>query len=180
MSGTEHPAPRPGIAARLLRLLRHRWLDGSAARRLPADAQERLAERVAASERLHSGQIRICVEAGLPLSYLWRGLDARARALALFGRLRVWDTEHNNGVLIYLLLADHAIEIVADRALARACPAGTWQQLALTLEQHLRGESLEDGLTQALAEVSALLQAHFAAPPGAAPAPGLPDAPVLL
>ena len=91
------------------------------ARTRPPTAVERLRERVAASERRHSGEIRICVEAGLPLSYLWRGLSARDRAITMFGKLRVWDTEHNNGVLIYLLLAEHAIEIVADRGLEPAC-----------------------------------------------------------
>ena len=74
---------------------------------------------MAASERRHSGEIRVCVEAGLPLSYLWRGATARERAVTMFGKLRVWDTEHNNGVLIYLLLAEHRIEIVADRGLNR-------------------------------------------------------------
>ena len=74
---------------------------------------------MAASERRHSGEIRVCVEAGLPLSYLWRDATARERAVTMFGKLRVWDTEHNNGVLIYLLLAEHAIEIVADRGLNR-------------------------------------------------------------
>ena len=80
---------------------------------MPRAAKARLT-RVAASEKRHSGEIRVCAEAGLPLSYLWRGASARERALAMFGKLRVWDTEHNNGVLIYLLLAEHAIEIVAD------------------------------------------------------------------
>ena len=82
-------------------------------------------QRVAASEARHSGQIRICVEAGLPFSYLWRHVRRgvplrqviRQRAVTMFGKLRVWDTERNNGVLIYLLLAEHAIELVADRGL---------------------------------------------------------------
>ena len=86
---------------RLLRILRHRWLDETDARRaLDEAALARLAERVRRSESRHSGEIRLCVEAGLPLSYLWRGAPPRERALAMFGKLRVWDTEHNNGVLI--------------------------------------------------------------------------------
>jgi uncharacterized membrane protein len=86
---------------RWLRLFRHRLLDeGDARRALGPDALTRLAQRVAASERGHSGEIRICVEASLPLSYLWRGATARERAVRMFGKLRVWDTEHNNGVLI--------------------------------------------------------------------------------
>ena len=105
---------------RLWRILKHRWLDDrDALRALGADALERLARRVEASERRHTGEIRVCVEAGLPFSYLWRGATARERAVQMFGKLRVWDTEHNNGVLIYLLLAEHRIEIIADRGLAR-------------------------------------------------------------
>ena len=97
----------------LLRLLRHRWFDDTDLRRaLPADALARVEARVAASELHHSGEIRVSVEAGLPLSYLWRGLRARDRALTLFGKLRVWDTEHNNGVLIYLLLAEDRKSVV--------------------------------------------------------------------
>ena len=113
--------------------LRHLWLDASDARRaIPPDMLQRLAQRVAASERRHSGEIRLCVEASLPASYLWR-LNAqtpmrtltRQRAVTMFGKLRVWDTEHNNGVLIYLLLAEHAIEIVADRRLGQRLPRQT-------------------------------------------------------
>ncbi|HEY6356078.1 MAG TPA: TPM domain-containing protein, partial [Burkholderiaceae bacterium] len=101
---------------RLLRILKHRVRDDTDTRRaIGPDVVRRLQQRVQSSERQHSGEIRVCVEAGLPLSYLWRGLGARDRAVTMFGKLRVWDTAHNNGVLIYLLLAEHAIEIVADR-----------------------------------------------------------------
>jgi len=103
---------------KLLRILKHRWFDERDTKRaLKPDVVQRLRQRVAASERAHSGEIRLCVEAGLPLSYLWRGLTARDRAVTMFGKLRVWDTEQNNGVLIYLLLAERRIEIVADRGL---------------------------------------------------------------
>ena len=91
---------------------------------LGKDALARIEARVAASEKRHSGEIRVVVEAGLPFSYLRRGATPRERAVALFGKLGVWDTERNNGVLIYLLLAEHAIEIVADRGLNRAVAAG--------------------------------------------------------
>ena len=172
--------PRPGLLHRLARLLRHRWAEGSLRQALPPDLLERLGQRVAASERRHSGQIRICIEGGLPLSYLWRGANARERAVTQFGKLRVWDTEHNNGVLIYLLLADHAIEIVADRGLARRVPEDAWQQLVAHMREAFRAGRYEDGLTQALAEVSALLVAHFPAEGGASPGNELPDQPVVL
>ncbi len=178
-------APHPTLPARIARLVRHRWSEGRLLRTaLPADLVERLTRRVAASERRHTGQIRICIEGGLPLSYLWRGASARDRAVAQFGKLRVWDTEHNNGVLIYLLLAEHAIEIVADRGLARTVPPETWRTLVAHMGEAFRGGRYEDGLTQALAEVSALLVAHFPSPADAAgsahsDADELPDAPVL-
>ena len=170
----------PGPLQRLTRLLRHRWADGRLRRVLTPEVLQRLGQRVAASERRHTGQIRICAEGGLPLSYLWRGASARERAITQFGKLRVWDTEHNNGVLIYLLLAEHAIEIVADRGLAQRVPEATWHTLVQRLGQALRAGQYEDGLTEVLADVSALLVAHF---PACGHAPGsneLPDAPVLL
>ncbi len=152
---------------RMSRLLKHRWTDESDLRRaLPADAQARIEARVAASERGHSGEIRVSVEAGLPLSYLWQGLTARQRAITLFGKLRVWDTEHNNGVLVYLLLADHAIEIVADRGLDRRVPAGQWPALIEPMQQAFRSGRFEDGLNQAITTLDALLVQHFALAPG--------------
>ena len=152
---------------RISRLLKHRWTDDADLRRaLPADALARIEARVAASERHHSGEIRVSVEAGLPLSYLWQGLTARDRALTLFGKLRVWDTEQNNGVLIYLLLADHAIEIVADRWLTRHVPPAQWQALIAAMQPAFRAGRFEDGLNQAIATIDALLLQHFALAPG--------------
>jgi uncharacterized membrane protein len=138
---------------------------------------------VAASEVRHSGEIRLCVEAALPLSYLWR-LDAeqdmrglsRERAISWFGRLGVWDTEHNNGVLIYLLLAEHTIEFVADRALDERVDHGQWRGMVERLATHLREDRFEEGLTQALEEVSAVLVQHFPLDPGALSPNELPDA----
>ena len=110
MHKTTHP---------LLRLLKHRWFDErDAARALGPQGLARIEGLVAESEHHHNGQIRVCVEAGLPTSYIRRRASAHERALALFGKLGVWDTEQNNGVLIYLLLAEHTIANVADRGLA--------------------------------------------------------------
>lgn len=172
-------------------LLRHLWLDASDTRRAIApDMLERLAARVAASERHHSGQIRICIEAALPASYLWR-LDRqnplndliRQRAIALFGKLRVWDTEDNNGVLIYLLLAEQAIEIVADRGLTRHVTAPQWQAMITRMGNAFHENRYEDGLTQALEETSAVLMTHFARPHDLEsrqiPPNELPDLPLL-
>ncbi len=172
-------------------LIRHLWLDTSdTARAIPPDLLDRLARRVAASERRHSGEIRICVESSLPASYLWR-LDSntplsaliRERAVMMFGKLRVWDTEYNNGVLIYVLLAEHAIEIVADRGVARHVSPAQWQAMVTHMASAFREKRYEDGLTQALEETSAVLMQHFAVPAGtgdAEPGPNeLPDTPLL-
>ena len=161
---------------RLLRLLKHRWLDETDTRRALAPAAlERLDARVAASERRHSGEIRVCVEAGLPLSYLWRDATPRERALAMFGKLRVWDTEANNGVLVYLLLAEHAIEIVADRGVARLVPPSHWEQMVGGMREAFRAGRFEAGLGAAVDAVDAVLAQHFALAPGASNPNELPD-----
>ncbi|MEO8152465.1 MAG: TPM domain-containing protein [Rhizobacter sp.] len=165
---------------RWLRILRHRWLDEADARRaLGAAALQRLTERVAASERAHSGEIRLCIEAGLPLSYLWRRASARDRALAMFGKLRVWDTQHNNGVLIYLLLAERAIEIVADRGLNLHVDAARWQALTQGMATAFKAGEYEAGLNAAIDAVGALLTQHFAVAAHVANPNELPDAPVV-
>ena len=169
---------------RIQRLLRHRWQDASTLRRaLPPAALDRLTQRVRASEQRHSGEIRVFIEAGLPTSYLWRrealpGI-IRQRALSQFGKLRVWDTEHNNGVLIYLLLAERAIEIVADRGIDRHLSHQDWQAMIGRMRAAFLLGRFEDGLTQALEEISAVLVQHFPLAAGDANPNELPDAPVI-
>jgi len=171
----------PSFFSKLARLWRHRWIDAADVRRaLPPEALKRLGRRVAASERRHSGEVRICVEAGLPMSYLWRGAPARERAIMMFGKLRVWDTADNNGVLIYLLMAEHAIEIVADRGIDALVSAEEWAAMAQRMTAAFREGRFEDGLTQALEEMSALLVAHFPLAEGQADRNELPDEPVIL
>lgn len=169
---------------RIQRLLRHRWFDEASLRRaLPPAVLERLAQRVQASEQRHSGEVRLYVEAGLPTSYLWRQASTREiirqRAVSLFGKLRVWDTEHNNGVLIYLLLAEHAIEIVADRGVDRQVTPAQWQAMIERMGDAFRASRFEDGLTQALEEISAVLVQHFPRGPDDPNPNELPDVPVV-
>ena len=155
---------------------RHRWMHERAAEMaVPPAMAEQLQARVSASEARHSGEIVLCVEAALPNSYLWRAgretpLPAvmRERALSWFGKLRVWDTEHNNGVLIYMLLAERHVEIVADRGISRHVPDAHWQAVVQHLGEHLQIGDFDSGLTQALQEVSALLVQHFPLQPGEA------------
>jgi uncharacterized membrane protein len=163
-----------------LRIFKHIWKDESDVRRaLPAELLARMAQRVVASEQRHTGEIRICVEAGLPWSYLKRHAPPRERAVTMFGKLRVWDTEHNNGVLIYLLLADRAIELVADRGLNRHVSPAQWQAMVSRLGAAFAEGRFEDGLTQALEEVSAVLVAHFPNEPGTLRRNEQPDEPVV-
>jgi uncharacterized membrane protein len=168
------------ILKRLGRLLRHRWFDETDTRRaLGPQALARIEQRIAASERQHSGEIRVCVEPGLPLSYLWRGAHARERAIAMFGKLRVWDTEANNGVLIYLLLAEHQIEIVADRGIARHVPPGHWQAIVAGMRSEFRAGRFEAGLLQAIEAVETLMLQHFPQAEGQANPDELPNKPYL-
>ena len=148
------------LLQRLYRLWHHRWVEAQVRETFPDDVLQRLERAIAASERLHTGQLRLCVEGGLPYSYIWRNASARDRAVGLFGKLRVWDTEHNNGVLIYLLLAEHAIEIVADRGLAGRVSEAQWREVCQLIEtgmgegraEHLAVDSTRDELLKHAAD----------------------------
>ena len=168
------------IFHRFARLVRHRWAELHLRKNLPASTLKELEQLIANSELGHTGQVRICVEAGLPWSYIWRDATPRQRAISLFGKLRVWDTEHNNGALIYLLLADHAIEIVADRALDRTMSPEQWQTLISDMQSAFQGGHFSVGLLTALERVSQHLKNHFPRKQTSEPATdNLPDAPVV-
>ncbi|MRD49063.1 TPM domain-containing protein [Caenimonas koreensis DSM 17982] len=168
------------FTSRIARLLRHRLRDESNTRSaIPADLVQRLGQRVAASERRHTGEIRIYVESSLPTSYVLRDATPRERAVMMFGKLRVWDTAQNNGVLIYLLLVERAIEIVADRGLSERVPHAQWEAIIGRMPAAFRQARYEDGLTQALEEVSALLVQHFPAASRDVNPNELPDEPIL-
>jgi uncharacterized membrane protein len=146
-------------------------MDASDVRRLlGADLLEGLPGWIAASEQGHGGEIRVCIEGSLPLEALWRiGKRAsleqvvRQRALEMFGQLGVWDTERNTGLLVYVLLAEHAIEIVADRGLgAVACEQ--WQTVADELSQAFRAGQASAGLRLALARCHCLMAEAGLAP----------------
>lgn len=164
-----------------LRWIKHLWLDASDARRmLTAPGLQRLEKAVQDSEARHLGELRICVEAGLHASALWRKVQARERAIELFSHLRVWDTEHNNGVLIYLLLADRRIEILADRGPHMRTEPEVWQSLSQVLSAALQAGQFEHGLAQAIAAVGDLLHEHFPKHADQVNPNELPDAIVLI
>lgn len=147
---------------RWIRIVRHRLLDERYARRVIGQpALERIQAATAQSELTHTGEIRVCIEASLPLSYLWRRADARERAIAMFGKLGVWDTQANNGVLIYLLLAEHRIEIVADRGVQQHVDGSQWRSVVEQLASACRDGQFEAGIIEAIGAVDRLLRLHF-------------------
>lgn len=162
------------------RWARHLWLDARAVRRtLTPAGLTRLEQAVTRSEARHLGELRLCVEGGLPLALLRQGVTPRARAIHLFSHLRVWDTAHNNGVLIYLLLAERQIEILVDRGLHADTGDAFWQALQQKLAVQLRAGHFEQGLTEAIDAVGALLRERH--PAGQASNPNeLPNAVVVL
>lgn len=170
------------MALHIKRHLRH-WLAADRRKHLSDAALQRLSAHVARSEQTHSGEIRICVESRLPDGYLRRphamGRIVRERAVSQFGKLRVWDTEHNNGVLIYLLLVERSIEIVADRGISRLVLPPVWQGLVQSLAQTLKAGQMEEGLCAAVDAITALLQAHFPLQVGQLNTNELPNEPAV-
>ena len=161
------------------RLLRHAVVDHLSVRRaFPRAALARIEQAIAAGERTHRGQVCFAIEASLPTLRVLRGLSPRERALEVFGLLRVWDTEENAGVLIYVLLADRDVEIVADRGIDRRVPPGAWREICARMETAFASRRFVDGVVQGIGDVSALLATHF--PHTAATRNELPDKPVIL
>ena len=147
-------------------------------RAFPRAALKRIEQAIRESEKSHDGELRFAVEAGLHLAPLLRGMTPRQRARRVFAQLDVWDTEHNSGVLIYVQLVDHRIEIVADRGIAAKVPQHEWDAICRRMEAAFRARRFEAGLLRGIAEITGLLAAHF--PPRGANPDELPDRPVLL
>ena len=163
----------------VLRLLRHlattRW---STRRRFDPAARAAIEGAIGECEQRHGGELRFIVETALDLPQLWHDLTPRTRALQVFGQFGVWNTEHNHGVLIYVLLADRAVEIIADRGIARHVTPAEWQAVCRQMEQHFRAGDYAQGATLGILGVAALLGRHF--PAGRTGGNELPDQPVLL
>ena len=166
---------------KLRRLIRHTIKTPQAVdRAFPPAVLKRIQEAIAEGERTHSGEIRFAVEAALPWSYLKRNAPARERAEMVFAKLRVWDTEDNNGVLIYVELADQRIEVVADRGVARHVPNARWDEISNMMRERFRANEFEAGSIAAVRAVSALLIERFRLPDGATNPNQLSDAPTVL
>jgi uncharacterized membrane protein len=165
--------------ARTHRLLRHVVTDHLSVRRVfPPAALAQIEQAIAAGEKTHRGQVCFAVEGALPPLRVLRKLTPRERALEVFGLLRVWDTEENAGVLVYLLLADRDVEIVADRGIDRRVGDAAWQAICTRMESAFAAGRFAEGITDGIAAISALLARHF--PREGRTANELPDKPVVL
>ena len=172
------------MAGMFKRLLAHLFT-GNARARFPAADMQRIADAIALGETCHSGEICFAVEGALPATAILRGVQARDRAHDAFGRLRVWDTAANNGVLVYLLLADHRIEIVADRGLSGLVSDAQWRGVCQLMEERLRAgghanECMADGVVAGIEAAGDLLAEHFPQDPGGVDEDELPNQPVFL
>jgi uncharacterized membrane protein len=147
---------------KLLRLVRHigttRW---STRRHFTPQVRDAIERAIADCEAHHAGEIRFVVETALDLPELWHDLSARQRALQLFGQLGVWDTAHNNGVVIYVLMADRAVEIIADRGIAARVQQQEWEAVCREMERHYREEKFQEGSIAGIQGVGAILGRHF-------------------
>lgn len=161
------------------RLLKHLFA-GSSSGSFPDRDLHAIADAVTAGEQRHGGEVCFAVEAALSPAQVWSGMQARERALEVFAQLRVWDTAANNGVLIYLLLADHRIEIVADRGLDDRVSAEQWRGVCQLMEERLRGGQPQAAVVAGVQAVSDVLAVHFPRQPGDAAHNELADLPHRL
>jgi uncharacterized membrane protein len=161
------------------RIARHlmatRW---SVSRAFPGTTLAAIDGAIKASEATHCGEIRFSVEGALHVEPLLRGQSARERAIDVFSQLRIWDTEQNNGVLIYLLLADRDVEIVADRGIDAKVGAQEWERICRKMEAAFRQADFEGGVLGGIQEVTRHLAEHF--PPTGGDRNELPDKPLVL
>ena len=163
----------------LKRIMRHLSTGRAAVRRVfPSRTLDAIERAIRETEAQHDGQIRFAVEAALELAPLLAGQAARERALEVFSQLRVWDTEHNNGVLIYLLLADRDVEIVADRGIHVKLGKEVWETICREMEAAFRKGHFEAGVLSGIRAVSEHLSRHF--PPRSGKPNEMPDRPVML
>ncbi len=165
------------------RLIRHTAASHWRTRmRFPSATLDAIEQAVARAERTHAGEIRFAIETALTPLHIINGVAPRSRALDVFAHLRVWDTEHNNGVLIYVQLADRVVEIVADRGFEGRVSPAEWEAVCRLMEAHFRAGRYEAGSLAGVDAIGNLLARHF--PPnlktGRQSHNQLPDRPTLL
>jgi uncharacterized membrane protein len=161
------------------RLWRHLVTTKHTARRLfPAASLQAIQSAIAAGEVTHRAEVRVIIEAALPLAFVLQGGTARRRAVELFTHYRVWDTEENCGLLLYINLADHKVEIVADRGVDRAVGKKDWQAVCQTVTSGFSAGVYHDSVPAALVQLNLLLTGHY--PQIGAHHNQLSDKPVML
>ena len=161
------------------RIIRHLSFSHAKLRKtFPRVALNNIEHAIAEVEQKHAGQIRFAAETGLEIRPLLANLSPRERAIEVFSQLRIWDTEQNNGVLIYLLLADRKVEIVADRGIHKKLGQTIWNDLCKEMESSFRQGKFEEGITIGIRHVSSLLELHY--PYEGVKTNELPDRPVIL
>jgi uncharacterized membrane protein len=161
------------------RILKHLFfLDWQVSRAFPSACLAAIEAAIHASERTHVGELRFVVEASLEGAPLWRGQTARERAIDVFSQLRIWDTESNNGVLIYVLLADRAVEIIADRGIHARTGSAPWSTICGDMEAAFAKAEFQAGTLAGIASIATLIGQHFPAPDNRVNE--LPDAPLVL
>ena len=151
---------------------------GAVHRRFDADAMTRIRNAIIAAELGHAGEIRFAVEGALHSTPLFKGQSARERAIEVFSQLRVWDTEHSNGVLIYLLLADRNVEIVADRGVHAKVNSQDWEKICRAMEVDFKQANFKDGVVKGIQAIAQHLVEHF--PAQDKNQNELPDKPLML
>lgn len=151
-------------------------------RRFPKSTLDAIEKAIARAEQTHAGEIRFAIETALSPLHIFNGVTPRGRAHEVFAHLGVWDTELNNGVLIYLQLADRHVEIVADRGFKGRVAAEEWQAVCRLMEEHFRAGRFELGSIAGVDAIGTLLARHFPAQTsqGARTINQLPDRPTLL
>ncbi len=161
------------------RFWRHALMSpATAARSFSSPVLDSIQREIAAQEKRHSGQVVFVVEAELTTPQLWRDLGPRARAREVFAQQGVWNTEENSGVLIYLLLADRRVEIVADRGIDARVNAQAWESICATMQENFSAGRFEEGAIYGVRAVSDLLERHFPAREGAGNE--LSDRPIVI
>lgn len=182
---TSNPTPAGTTLApstfmqRARRAWRHwRSSDADARRAFPPDTLKAIAQAITAGEKTHRGEVRLIVENAMPSDAIWDDVGNRQRALGLFAEHGVWDTEDNCGVLVYINLAEHKIEIVADRAIARKIDSATWQGICNTMTEGYKQSDFHGSTLAAIEHINSLLREHF--PSDGTRANELPDDPIVL
>ena len=161
------------------RIVKHLFAtDCQLKRAFPRSALKAIERAITTSETEHTGEIRFAIEGALDGVPLFKGQSSRARALDVFSKMRVWDTQHNTGLLIYLLLADRTVEIVADRGIHEKVGSEAWEKICTQMETEFKQSNFEGGVIAGVQAVTKHLKAHF--PVNESDRNELPNKPVIL